>query len=206
MTKRDGDMLFDRASADPELGGDIGVRQAVDLVAAKHAHRAFGRAGEGGGELRDPLSPGDRIEGRRRIVDRLAPRGHPGRRRRRYRRRRLDIAAVTTGTAPVRTDPVEHDVHTDAVQIGDRIGDRASHRLGDMQPDFLDDVLGLRDATRPPGEEPDELRAMCREHRRQAGRLKGVGVGYGLAPKVMRRVLPAARWEVASEMSRGLGD
>jgi hypothetical protein len=51
----------------------------------------------------------------------------------------------------------------------------------------LHNVLGFGDATRPPGEEPDELRAMRRKYRRQTGRLKRFRVGYDVAPNVMPR-------------------
>lgn len=83
----------------------------------------------------------------------------------------------------VRADPVKHDVHADPVQIRERIGNRSGRSLGNMQPDFLHHILGLRDAAGPPGEEPHELRAMTCEHCRQAVRLRDVPVGYGWAPK-----------------------
>ena len=61
-----------------------------------------------------------------------------------------------------------------------------------MQPDFLDNVFGFRSATRPPGEEPDELRAVRREDRRQAGGRGRVGVGYDNCSVVGRRTSRAA--------------
>ncbi|KQN29639.1 hypothetical protein ASE88_12205 [Sphingomonas sp. Leaf38] len=70
-----------------------------------------------------------------------------------------------------------------------------------MQPDLLHDVFGVRDAARPPGEEPDELQAMRRKDRRQTGGPKRVRVGYCMAPNVIMRVLPVDRSEVAPEMS-----
>ena len=56
-----------------------------------------------------------------------------------------------------------------------------------MQPDILDDIFGFRSASRPPGEEPDELRTMRREHCRKPGRLKTFRVGYGIAPNFRNR-------------------
>ena len=74
MAQRDGDVLFDCAPADSEFGGDLGMRQAIDLVAAEHAHRALGWSGERGGQMPDAFAARDCVEGGGRIVDRLGAR------------------------------------------------------------------------------------------------------------------------------------
>lgn len=157
MPKCHRNMLFHGAPRYTKLGRDLGMRYTIDPVSAEHAHRTLGRSGEQRGQALEMFSPRDRIECGRRIIDRLDANDHGV---------RLDISRIPTLATPGRANPVKHDVHADPVQVGQRVGDRAGRhmlgRLADVKPDFLHDVLGLRNATGSTGEESNELRTMRR--------------------------------------------